>query len=104
MVIGQVTPINSRELSKHMDVAASTISVYIRRLTQKGLVRMERNQDDRRNWWLHLTETGQDVYQLMVEGTVRYTHDFLSALSETEQQTLHNLLQKAAHALGYSWQ
>ena len=104
MVIGQFTPINSRELSRHMDVAASTISVYIRRLTQKGLVRMERNQDDRRNWWLHLTETGQDVYQLMVEGTVRYTHDFLSALSETEQQTLHNLLQKAAHALGYSWQ
>ena len=55
MVIGQFTPINSRELSKHMDVAASTISVYIRRLTQKGLVRMERDQDDRRTWWLHLT-------------------------------------------------
>jgi len=104
MVIGQFTPINSRELSKHMDVAASTISVYIRRLTQKGLVQMERDQDDRRTWWLHLTETGQFAYQVMVAGTVRYTNDFLSALSETEQQTLHELLQKAAHALGFSWQ
>jgi DNA-binding MarR family transcriptional regulator len=104
MVIGQFSPINSCELSKHMDVAASTISVYIRRLTQKGLVRMERDQADRRNWWLHLTDAGQVAYQLMVEGTVRYTHDFLSALSEAEQKTLHNLLQKASHALGFSWQ
>jgi DNA-binding MarR family transcriptional regulator len=104
MVIGQFTPINSRELSKHMDVAASTISIYIRRLTQKGLVRMERDQADRRTWWLHLTEAGQFAYQLMVDGTVRYTRDFLSALSEAEQQTLHDLLQKAAHALGFSWQ
>lgn len=104
MVIGQFTPINSRELSKHMDVAASTISIYIRRLTQKGLVRMERDQADRRTWWLHLTEAGQFAYQLMMDGTVRYTRDFLSALSEAEQQTLHDLLQKAAHALGFSWQ
>ena len=104
MVIGQFTPINSRDLSKHMDVAASTISVYIRRLTQKGLVRMERDQTDRRTWWLHLTEAGQVAYQLMLDGTVRYTNDFLSVLSDAEQQSLHNLLQKAAHALGFSWQ
>jgi DNA-binding MarR family transcriptional regulator len=104
MVTGQFTPINSRELSRRMDVPASTISVYIRRLTQKGLVRMERDQDDRRTWWLHLTEAGQFAYQQMIEGTVRYTRDFLASLSETEQQSLHDLLQKAAHALGFSWQ
>jgi DNA-binding MarR family transcriptional regulator len=104
MVIGQFTPINSRALSKQMDVAASTISVYVRRLTQKGLVRMERDQEDRRNWWLHLTEAGEGAYQVMVDGTVQYTRDFLSALSEAEQQNLHSLLQKAAHALGYGWQ
>jgi len=104
MVIGQFTPINSRELSKRMDVAASTISVYVRRLTQKGLVRIERDQDDRRNWWLHLTETGQFAYGQIVDGTVRYTRDFLSGLSDAEQQTLHDLLQKASHMLGFSWQ
>ena len=104
MVIGQFTPVNSRELSKRMDVSASTISVYVRRLTQKGLVRIERDQDDRRNWWLHLTETGQFAYNQIVDGTVRYTRDFLTGLSDTEQQTLHDLLQKASHMLGFSWQ
>ena len=104
MVIGQFTPSNSCELSKHMDVAASTISIYVRRLTQKGLVRIERDEKDRRTWWLHLTEAGQTAYQAMMEGTVRYTRDFLSTLSEVEQQTLHDLLQKASYALGFSWQ
>jgi DNA-binding MarR family transcriptional regulator len=65
---------------------------------------MERDQQDRRNWWLHLTEAGQVAYQLMLDGTVQYTRDFLSVLSESEQQSLHDLLQKAAHALGFSWQ
>ena len=104
MVIGQFTPINSRKLSKQMDVAASTISVYVRRLTQKGLVRIERDQKDRRTWWLHLTEAGEFAYQQMIEGTVRYTRDFLAGLSNAEQQTLHGLLQKASHTLGFSWQ
>jgi DNA-binding MarR family transcriptional regulator len=104
MVIGQFAPIQSSELARRMDVTPSTISTYVRRLTQKGLVHMERDPQDRRTWWLHLTETGQPSYQLIIAGTIQYTHDFLSALDEAEQQTLHGLLHKAAHALGYTWQ
>lgn len=104
MVIGQSTPINSHELSRRMDVAPSTISVYVRRLTQKGLVRIERDEKDRRTWWLYLTDMGQFAYQQLIEGTVRYTRDFLSGLTAAEQQSLHGLLQKASHSLGFSWQ
>ena len=104
MVIGQCAPIQSGELARRMDVTPSTISTYVRRLTQKGLVRMERDPQDRRSWWLHLTENGQPAYQLITVGTIQYTHDFLSALSDEEQQALHGLLHKAAHALGFTWQ
>lgn len=104
MVIGQFAPIQSSALARQMDVTPGTISTYVRRLTQKGLVRMERDSQDRRTWWLHLTETGQPAYQMIVAGTVEYTRDFLSALSAEEQQTLHGLLHKAAHALGFTWQ
>ena len=92
------------DIAARQEITADYIAQLFRRLTQKGLVRMEQDQADRRNWWLHLTEAGQFAYQMMVEGTVRYTHDFLSTLSEAEQQTLHDLLQKASHALGFSWQ
>ncbi|MFZ6026314.1 MAG: MarR family winged helix-turn-helix transcriptional regulator [Chloroflexota bacterium] len=104
MVIGQCAPIQSSELARRMDVTPSTISTYVRRLTQKGLVRMERDEQDRRTWWLHLTEGGRPVYQAIVAGTVHYTRDFLSMLSDEEQQALHGLLHKAAHALGFTWQ
>jgi MarR family transcriptional regulator for hemolysin len=104
MVIGQCAPIQSSELARRMNVTPSTISTYVRRLTQKGLVRMERDPQDRRTWWLHLTESGQPAYQMIITGTVQYTRDFLSVLSDEEQQTLHRLLHKTVHALGYTWQ
>jgi DNA-binding MarR family transcriptional regulator len=104
MVIGQFAPIQSSELARRMDVTPSTISTYVQRLNQKGLVRMERDPQDRRTWWLHLTESGQPAYQAIVAGTVQYTRDFLSALSAEEQRALHRLLHKAAHALGFTWQ
>ncbi len=104
MVIGQSAPISSSELAQRMDVAASTISVYVRRLTQKGLVSMERDERDRRTWWLHLTEPGQFAYSEVIAGTIRYTRDFISMLNTEEQQTLHRLLLQISHALGFTWQ
>ena len=87
-----------------MELNPGTISVYVQRLVKKGLVRRERDQADRRNWWLHLTEAGEGAYQETIGGTVAYTRDFLSALDEAEQRTLHRLLLKASHSLGFDWQ
>ena len=104
MVMGQCAPLNSRQLSGIMDINPGTISVYVQRLVEKGLLQKEQDQDDRRNWLLQLTEAGQAAYQETIAGAVVYTRDFLSALSESEQQTLHRLLLKASHSLGFDWQ
>jgi DNA-binding MarR family transcriptional regulator len=104
MILGQFAPINSRQLATLMDLNPGTISVYVQRLVKKGLVRRERDQADRRNWWLHLTEAGEGAYRATIAGTVAYTRDFLSALDEAEQWTLHRLLLKASHSLGFDWQ
>ena len=42
--------------------------------------------------------------EAVVAGAVQYTRDFLSSLSLSEQRTLHRLLLKASHDLGYEWQ
>jgi DNA-binding MarR family transcriptional regulator len=104
MVLGQLAPINSRRLSDLMDINPGTISVYVQRLVGKGLVQKAQDEDDRRNWWLSLTEAGQAAYQETIAGTVAYTRDFLSALDGTEQQTLHQLLLEVSHSLGFDWQ
>ncbi len=104
MVLGQFAPVNSRRLSELMDINPGTISVYIQRLVAKELVQKTQDEDDRRNWWLNLTQAGQAAYNETIMGTVAYTRDFLVALDETEQQTLRQLLLKVSYSLGFDWQ
>jgi DNA-binding MarR family transcriptional regulator len=87
-----------------MDINPGTISVYVQRLVEKQLVQREQDSEDRRNWWLTLTDRGQVVAQGVVEQAAAYTRDFLSALDEEEQATLRRLLLKASHSLGFNWQ
>jgi len=104
MVLGQFAPLNASRLSELMDVNPGTISLYVQRLVEMGLVQKEQDAGDRRNWWLTLTDLGQTATQGVIGGAVAYTRDFLAALDESEQQILHRLLLKAAHGLGFDWQ
>jgi DNA-binding MarR family transcriptional regulator len=103
MLLGQFAPLNSRRLSELMDINPGTISVYVQRLIEMRLVQRERDQEDRRNWWLTLTPTGQAAARGVVGGAVENTRDFLAALGEGEQRELHRLLLKAARSLGFDW-
>ena len=86
-----------------MDINPGTISVYVQRLITKNMIQKVQDQDDRRNWILYLTEIGQKNYQEIITGTVSYTKDFLSSLSEKEQHSLHQLLLKPSISLGFDW-
>ena len=103
MVLGQFAPLNASRLSELMDVNPGTISVYVQRLVEMGLVQKEQDAEDRRNWWLTLTEVGQTAAQGVIGGAVAYTRDFLATLDANEQQVLHRLLLKAARGLGFDW-
>jgi DNA-binding MarR family transcriptional regulator len=104
MVLRQFTPVNSRRLSEIMDINPGTISVYVQRLVKKGLVCRARDEEDRRNWWLSLTEVGILAADEIIARAVAYTGDFMAALDEGEQEELCRLLLKASHSLGFGWQ
>jgi DNA-binding MarR family transcriptional regulator len=104
MVLGQLAPIHSRQLSNLMSINPGTISQYVHSLVKKGLIEKKQDENDRRKWWLGLTKKGQAIYQETITEAVAYTRDFISALNGTEQKTLHQLLLKASHSLGYKWQ
>lgn len=104
MVLRQFAPLNSARLARIMDINPGTISLYVQRLVEKGLVAKEQDTDDRRNWWLTLTEPGQVVAGEVVASAAAYTRDFISALDEDEQRALRELLLKASHSLGFEWQ
>jgi DNA-binding MarR family transcriptional regulator len=104
MVLGQLAPLNARRLSQLMDINPGAISLYVQRLVEKGLVQKEQDAEDRRTWRLTLTRTGQAAAQGVISAAMEYTRDFLQALNEKEQKTLHGLLLKASHSLGFNWQ
>ncbi len=104
MVVGRFAPTNAAALSTKMDINPGTISVYVQRLVTGGLLQREQDTDDRRNWWLTLTDKGKTAYEETIAGTVDYTRGFLSALDKNEQRALRNLLLKASHSLGFDWQ
>ena len=103
MVLGQFEPLSARDLSKRMDINPGTISVYVQRLVEAGLVERTRDEKDRRTWWLRLTEGGKKAHTETLSGATAYTRSFLAPLTEEEQLTLHALLFKVAEGLGYEW-
>ena len=103
MVLGQFAPVNSRGLSRIMDINPGTISVYVESLVEKGLVHREQDQKDRRNWWLSLTESGKEAHRTAIESVLEDTRESLLALDELEQLRLHRLLLKVSRSLGFGW-
>ena len=103
MVLGQFEPTTASDLSKRMDINPGTISVYVQRLVERGLVRRSQDESDRRTWWLTLTENGRVAYGETIDGAAAYTRDFLSPLSDEEQRALHGAMRKVAEGLGYAW-
>jgi len=103
MVLGQFEPTTARDLSKRMDINPGTISVYVQRLVERGLVEKRQDEADRRTWWLSLTEDGKVAYRETIDGAAAYTRAFLDPLTDEEQRTLHRLMLKVAEGLGYAW-
>jgi DNA-binding MarR family transcriptional regulator len=104
MVMRQLAPLSARQLSRAMDINPGTISVYVQRLVEKGLVEKRQEEKDRRTWWISLTPAGKAAAEGVATGAAQYTRDFLASLSDSEQQALHRLLLKASHGLGFEWQ
>ena len=104
MVLAQLEPLTGAKLSETMDINPGTISVYVRRLENSGLLVRRQDEEDRRNWWLSLTNEGRKTAQEVIRNAVTYTQDFLAKISEEEQKELHTLLVKASHSLGFEWQ
>jgi DNA-binding MarR family transcriptional regulator len=93
-------PITSRQLATMMDISPGMASIYVQRFVERGLLRKEQDRDDRRNWWLFLTEEGRHIHEAIIRFTVGFTRELLSSLEEGEQDALSSLLSKTLQRVG----
>lgn len=89
-VISQQSGITQKELSEILGIQPASVSELLMKLERKGLVRREKDEQDRRSIKVQLTEDGQKHFS---ESDEEMTDPF-HALSPEEQEQLRTLLEK----------
>ncbi|MDO4330229.1 MAG: MarR family transcriptional regulator [Lachnospiraceae bacterium] len=79
-------------LALHMDWGQGQRSLD--KLEARGLLRKEKNPEDRRAYLLYLTDQGQEIFQKSREMTAAWDEEQLAILTDEEQRLLLQLLQK----------
>ena len=82
------------EISNKVLKSGSNLTTVIDNLERDGMVRRERDVEDRRVIHVHLTEAGKAKVETVFPGHVAAIVDEFSVLSATEQKTLGELCKK----------
>jgi len=88
------------EISRKVLKSVSDITTVIDHLERDGLVRRERDAQDRRVIHVHLTEAGKTKLESVLPRHVAALVDEFSILSASEQDTLANLCRKLGKGNG----
>lgn len=82
------------EVSVKVLKSGSNMTTVIDNLERDGLVRRERDKNDRRVIHIHLTEAGRDKLEAVLPVHIAALVDEFSVLTESEQETLGQLCKK----------
>ena len=87
-------PMTAGEVSQKVLKSGSNMTLVIDNLERDGLVRRERDAQDRRVIRVHLTEAGSHKLEDVVPGHIAALVEEFSVLSASEQETLGALCKK----------
>jgi DNA-binding MarR family transcriptional regulator len=98
-VVGRNGGIDSATLAKTYGLDKTTLSLTLKRLTQRGLVKAERRDDDRRHLALRLTPGGRGALRRAARRIERQERTMNSVLERGERRKLLELLERIAVSL-----
>ncbi len=90
---------NLSELAEVMNIAKPSMTVMINRLEKNQLVQKVQSDSDRRTAHIHLTEKGEKAAGLHEDLHTKISEILVSDLTESEQEILIVLLNKAVRTL-----
>lgn len=94
--------INQGNLADLLEVEPITLCRLIDRMQESGLVERRRDPNDRRAWQLFLTERAGPVLEELHETADELMSQALSKISETQIDTMTELLNRIRHNLSAS--
>ncbi|MEZ5657002.1 MAG: MarR family transcriptional regulator [Burkholderiaceae bacterium] len=78
--------LTAKALAEALAVRAPNLTAIVERLTERGLIRRERNHEDRRSVLIRLTPAGRRVQKRALEVSHTMERERLAALSEAERE------------------
>lgn len=95
IVIGHNQEIKSMsQIAKALGVSFGTPTVTIDRLISKGYVERTRDEEDRRQVFVDLSDKGREVYESIIELRSEVTRRVFEILDEEERDSLISILSK----------
>lgn len=88
--------VNQKQLGLALDVSPPNLAVTLDRMVERGWVRRERSQRDRRAQLVRLTPAGQALVRRARQIGLTMEQDALKVLTPAEQALLIELLQRVA--------
>lgn len=88
--VGDTPNITITVIAQQLGKTKSACSQMVRKLMQKDLIVQERNQSNNREYYLHLTEKGMEIYyahEKFDEGCLLRTYESLKEFTDEELQT-----------------
>lgn len=82
------------ELVKITELKAPTISITLRNMEREGIVRREKNDNDRRETHVYLTEKGKKMYAKVLAALDKAEKAMLKGLTDKELKALRSTLDK----------
>lgn len=87
-------PLSQNRLGRSVAMDAATTKGVVDRLISRGLLRTERDPDDRRRHLVHLTAEGERMIRAAVTAAAEVSRETLAPLRDRERETLLRLLKK----------
>lgn len=89
------TKITQKDISKELDIQHSTTIGLLKRMQEKGLVRVVVDEDNRRCRNIFLTKKAEDIRYEMERGREIMESRVVKSFTDEEKETFYRLLNKA---------
>ncbi len=93
-ILGHHECLRMKELSSKLGVTTGTLTVMVQRLESKGYIIKEKDKDDKRSYFVKLTELGKieyDNHHLMHR---ELTREIVNLLGENDSKTFFNFMEE----------
>jgi DNA-binding MarR family transcriptional regulator len=94
LIMASGQKISMKDIAATFNVNNSTVTVYVDQLEKKGYITRVRSNEDRRQVFIEVTESGKDWIRRNKNISQEYIDKLLSKLSPEEQKTLVSLITK----------